>query len=191
MGMMSAMGGMPGMPGMGMMMPGMAMGMMGMAPGMPCMATPSPALASTDTTLATAGSATGSVAEPQAQKDADGKTRARDFSFLVTEDKQDSGPNLTRLLGDSSEDSDSDSDSGEEGNEADNMTGFEAGSAIDQLLYRQKAVGGMETRRPGESADQFFKRKIAGMRMLNAEAGTSESKQFEQVREGRPRAAPP
>ena len=55
----------------------------------------------------------------------------------------------------------------------------QAGSAIDQLLYRQKAVSGMETRRPGESAEQFFKRKVAGMRMLNADAGTSEAKQLE------------
>ena len=60
------------------------------------------------------------------------------------------------------------------------MGGFEAGSAIDQLLYRQKAVTGMETRRPGESAEQFFKRKVAGLRMLNADAGSSEAKQYEQ-----------
>ena len=50
---------------------------------------------------------------------------------------------------------------------------------IDNLLYRQKAVSGMETRRPGESAEQFFKRKVAGYKMLNAEAGTSEAKQLE------------
>ena len=55
----------------------------------------------------------------------------------------------------------------------------QAGSAIDQLLYRQKAVSGMETRRPGESAEQFFKRKVAGMRMLNADAGTADAKQLE------------
>ena len=59
------------------------------------------------------------------------------------------------------------------------MSGFEAGSAIDQLLYRQKAVSGMEIRRIGESAEQFFKRKVAGLRMLNADAGTSQAKQYE------------
>lgn len=109
----------------------------------------------------------------------DGKARARDFSFLVTEDKQEAGPNLAML--DDSADSDSDCDSDSDSNSAAGIqeAGFEAGSAIDQLLYRQKAVSGMETRRPGESADAFFKRKIAGMRMLNAAAGTSEAKGFE------------
>ena len=87
------------------------------------------------------------------------------------------------LLGDSDDsDSDSDDDKGGGGGangegEADDMSKFEAGSAIDQLLYRQKAVSGMEVRRPGESAEQFFKRKVAGLRMLNADAGTSEAKQ--------------
>lgn len=110
---------------------------------------------------------------------ADGKKGARDFSFLVTEDKQESGPNLA-MLGCSDSDSDSGSDAGDgpaaEGEEED---GFEAGSAIDQLLWRQKAVSGMETRRPGESVQQFFQRRMAGMRMLKAEAGTSSAKQLE------------
>ena len=58
-------------------------------------------------------------------------------------------------------------------------SGVEAGSAIDQLLYRQKAISGMETRRPGESAEQFMKRKIAGLKMLNADAGTAAAKDAE------------
>ena len=48
------------------------------------------------------------------------------------------------------------------------------------MLYRQKAIDGLGARRPGESAEQFFKRKVAGMRMLKAEAGTAESKMYEQ-----------
>ena len=82
---------------------------------------------------------------------ADGKKGARDFSFLVTEDKQESGPNLA-MLGCSDDDSDSDPDSDDEApvEEGEGEDGFEAGSAIDQLLWRQKAVSGMETRRPGE-----------------------------------------
>ena len=108
---------------------------------------------------------------------ADGKTKARDFSFLVTEDKQDSGPNLSMLDG---SDSDSDSeDAPAEGEGEGEEDGFEAGSAIDQLLWRQKAVSGMETRRPGESVQQFFQRRMAGMRMLKAEAGSHAAKQLE------------
>jgi hypothetical protein len=84
------------------------------------------------------------------------------------------------MLGCSDSDSDSGSNAGDgppaEGEEED---GFEAGSAIDQLLWRQKAVSGMETRRPGESVQQFFQRRMAGMRMLKAEAGTSSAKQLE------------
>mmetsp|Transcript_21731 Transcript_21731/g.65950 ORF Transcript_21731/g.65950 Transcript_21731/m.65950 type:complete len:520 (-) Transcript_21731:345-1904(-) len=111
---------------------------------------------------------------------ADGKKGARDFSFLVTEDKQESGPNLA-MLGCSDDDSDSDPDSDDEApvEEGEGEDGFEAGSAIDQLLWRQKAVSGMETRRPGESVQQFFQRRMAGMRMLKAEAGTSSAKQLE------------
>lgn len=37
----------------------------------------------------------------------------------------------------------------------------------------------METRRPGESVQQFFQRRMAGMRMLKAEAGSSEAKTLE------------
>ena len=103
---------------------------------------------------------------------------ARDFSFLVAEVEADRGPNLAIL--DEGDVSDSDEsagsvaqgDGGEEGE-------FEAGSAIDQLLWRQKAVSGMETRRPGESVQQFFQRRMAGMRMLKAEAGSSEAKSLE------------
>ena len=58
-------------------------------------------------------------------------------------------------------------------------SGFDAGSALDQLLWRQKAVSGMETRRPGESVQQFFQRRTAGMRMLKAEAGGAEAKALE------------
>ncbi|KAL1525046.1 hypothetical protein AB1Y20_019919 [Prymnesium parvum] len=108
----------------------------------------------------------------------DGKAKARDFSFLVTEDKQDSGPNLSML---DAPDSDSDSDS-EENNgdgEEEEEEGFEAGSAIDQLLWRQKAVSGMETRRPGESVTQFLARRTAGLRMLKAQAGSHDAKQLE------------
>ena len=144
---------------------------------------------SSTTTIVTAASGNGAAAAAAAAAaaqpavGADGKVKARDFSFMVTEDTQDSGPNLTMLEGNDDSDSDSVSDDGGEGeggHEPDDMTGFEAGSAIDQLLYRQKAVSGMETRRPGESAEQFFKRKVAGLRMLNADAGTAEAKQYEQ-----------
>jgi len=108
----------------------------------------------------------------------DGSKKSRDFSFLVTEDKQDEGPNLAML--DSGSDSDSDDDGSEKDpNEEDDPNSFEAGSAIDQLLWRQKAVSGMETRRPGESVQQFFQRRMAGMRMLKAEAGSSEAKTLE------------
>lgn len=121
-------------------------------------------------------------AEQAARPAEDGKTKARDFSFLVTEDKQDSGPNLSMLDG-SDSDSDSDSDAGEGGGAADGEEEgegeFEAGSAIDQLLWRQKAVSGMETRRPGESVQQFFARRMAGMRMLKAEAGSHDAKALE------------
>eukprot|EP00966_Prymnesium_polylepis_P059167 1371444-Prymnesium_polylepis.1 len=37
----------------------------------------------------------------------------------------------------------------------------------------------METRRPGESVQQFFARRMAGMRMLKAEAGSHDAKQLE------------
>ena len=116
---------------------------------------------------------------------ADGKVKARDFSFLVTEDKQESGPNLSMLGGSSDDDSDDEDDGGAEGEgegEEEPKNGwdtFEPGSAIDQLLYAQKAVSGMEKKRPGESAEQYFKRKIAGMRMLNADAGSADAKQYE------------
>jgi len=108
----------------------------------------------------------------------DGKIGARDFSFLVTEDAQESGPNLSLLDDD---DSGSGSDSGGEGDgegDEDN-DGYDPGSALDQLLWRQKAVSGMEVRRPGESVQQFFQRRTAGMRMLKAEAGGAEAKQLE------------
>lgn len=110
----------------------------------------------------------------------DGKTKARDYSFLVTEDKQDSGPNLSMLDG-SESDSESDSEAGDgpPDGEGEEEEGFEAGSAIDQLLWRQKAVSGMETRRPGESVQQFFARRMAGLRMLKAEAGSHDAKQLE------------
>ena len=109
-----------------------------------------------------------------------GTKSARDFSFLVTEDHQEPGPNLTML----DHDSDSDSYSSRRpedlpAGDDDGDDGFEAGSAIDQLLWRQKAVSGMETRRPGESVQQFFQRRMAGMRMLKAEAGSSEAKNLE------------
>ena len=109
-----------------------------------------------------------------------GTKSARDFSFLVTEDHQEPGPNLTML----DHDSDSDSYSSRRpedlpAGDDDGDDGFEAGSAIDQLLWRQKAVSGMETRRPGESVHQFFQRRMAGMRMLKAEAGSSEAKNLE------------
>ena len=109
---------------------------------------------------------------------AEGSKSARDFSFLVTEDKHESDLNLTML----DHDSDSDSNQGLDGprdGDGNDDTGFEAGSAIDQLLWRQKAVSGMETRRPGESVQQFFQRRMAGMRMLKAEAGSSEAKNLE------------
>jgi len=108
----------------------------------------------------------------------DGKVGARDFSFLVTEDDQESGPNLSLLDAD---DSGSGSDSGEEGEpgEGEEADGYDPGSALDQLLWRQKAVSGMEVRRPGESVQQFFQRRTAGMRMLKAEAGGAEAKQLE------------
>jgi len=108
----------------------------------------------------------------------DGKIGARDFSFLVTEDEQEAGPNLSLLDDD---DSGSGSDSGGEGDgegDEDN-DGYDPGSALDQLLWRQKAVSGMEVRRPGESVQQFFQRRTAGMRMLKAEAGGAEAKQLE------------
>ena len=108
-----------------------------------------------------------------------GKTGARDFSFLVTEDKQDSGPNLSILDVGDSDDSGSDSEGEGEPGDGEEESGFDAGSALDQLLWRQKAVSGMETRRPGESVQQFFQRRTAGMRMLKAEAGSSESKALE------------
>jgi len=139
-----------------------------------------PVAPSSDTTLEVASAQTGKPAEPPARKDADGKAYARDFSFLVTEDKQESGPNLAMLGGDSDSDSDDDEGSGEGKDDPDEIDGFEAGSAIDQLLYAQRAVTGMEKRRPGESAEQFQKRRIAGMRMLNAEAGSSDAKKYEQ-----------
>merc|ERR1712070_674973 len=90
------------------------------------------------------------------------------------------GPNLTML----DHDSDSDSYSSRRpedlpAGDDDGDDGFEAGSAIDQLLWRQKAVSGMGTRRPGESVQQFFQRRMAGMRMLKAEAGSSEAKNLE------------
>ena len=108
----------------------------------------------------------------------DGKIGARDFSFLVTEDAQESGPNLSLLDGD---DSGSGSDSGGDGdgNGDEDNDGYDPGSALDQLLWRQKAVSGMEVRRPGESVQQFFQRRTAGMRMLKAEAGGAEAKQLE------------
>ena len=108
---------------------------------------------------------------------ADGKVGARDFSFLVTEDEQESGPNLSLL----DDESGSGSDSGEEGEPGNDEEGegYDPGSALDQLLWRQKAVSGMEVRRPGESVQQFFQRRTAGMRMLKAEAGGAEAKQLE------------
>ena len=138
-----------------------------------------------------AAAAAAQQAEPPPQKDADGRKRARDFSFMVTEDQQESGPNLSMLGGSSEEDSDDSDDEAEGGggggggnggggeDDGDDMSKFEAGSAIDQLLYRQKAISGMETRRPGESAEQFMKRKIAGLKMLNADAGTAAAKDAE------------
>ena len=127
--------------------------------------------------------------------------KSRDFSFLVTEDKQEIGPNLSMLGGSSSDDdddSDDDADAdehghghggggggggeGEEGGENSSWDVFEPGSAIDQLLYAQKAVSGMEKRRPGESAEQYLKRKVAAMRMRQAIAGSAEAKLHEQVR---------
>jgi hypothetical protein len=122
------------------------------------------------------------------------QVKSRDFSFLVTEDKQEIGPNLS-MLGGSSSSSDDDSDDddhggggggggggeGEEGGENSSWDVFEPGSAIDQLLYAQKAVSGMEKRRPGESAEQYLKRKVAAMRMRQAIAGSAEAKLHEQV----------
>ena len=125
--------------------------------------------------------AAGMAAQAEKMEAKDGKkTGARDFSFLVTEDKQDSGPNLSILDTGDSDDSD-DSDDEMEGEPADGEeeSGFDAGSALDQLLWRQKAVSGMETRRPGESVQQFFQRRTAGMRMLKAEAGGAEAKALE------------
>jgi hypothetical protein len=108
----------------------------------------------------------------------DGKVGARDFSFLVTEDEQESGPNLS-LLDDDDSGSGSDSGGEGEGEGDEDNDGYDPGSALDQLLWRQKAVSGMETRRPGESVQQFFQRRTAGMRMLKAEAGGAEAKQLE------------
>jgi len=123
--------------------------------------------------------ANGKPSEPPKRKDADGKNHARDFSFLVTEDKQETGVNLT-MLDDDSDDSDDDSEAGEDGEKGEpDPDEFEAGSAIDQLLYAQRAVTGMEKRRPGENAEQFQRRRIAGLRMLNAEAGSSDAKKYE------------
>merc|ERR1712087_807864 len=119
------------------------------------------------------------AANAKVKETADGKKGARDFSFLVTEDKQDEGPNLAILGAESDSDSDSGSEDGEGGEGAIETGEFEMGSAIDQLLWRQKAVSGMETRRPGESAQQFLQRRMAGMRMLKAEAGSSDAKQLE------------
>ena len=39
----------------------------------------------------------------------------------------------------------------------------------------------MEKRRPGESAEQYLKRKVAAMRMRQAIAGSAEAKLHEQV----------
>jgi len=139
---------------------------------------PSVSQAGAPATRASASSALpAGAALPEGAPRADGKKGARDFSFLVKEDKQDSGPNLA-MLGCSDSDSDSEGEGGgpAEGGEED---AFEAGSAIDQLLWRQKAVSGMETRRPGESVQQFFQRRMAGMRMLSAQAGTSSAKALE------------
>lgn len=108
----------------------------------------------------------------------DGKVGARDFSFLVTEDEQESGPNLS-LLDDDDSGSGSDEGGEGEGEGDEDNDGYDPGSALDQLLWRQKAVSGMETRRPGESVQQFFQRRTAGMRMLKAEAGGAEAKQLE------------
>ena len=108
----------------------------------------------------------------------DGKIGARDFSFLVTEDAQESGPNLS-LLDDDDSGSGSDSGGEGEGEGDEDNDGYDPGSALDQLLWRQKAVSGMEVRRPGESVQQFFQRRTAGMRMLKAEAGGAEAKQLE------------
>ena len=122
------------------------------------------------------------------------QVKSRDFSFLVTEDEQEIGPNLTKLGGSSSDDDSDDDDDehgggggggggeGEEGGENSSWDVFEPGSAIDQLLYAQKAVSGMEKRRPGESAEQYLKRKVAAMRMRQAIAGSAEAKLHEQVR---------
>jgi len=125
------------------------------------------------------GGATAPAGAADGAADVDAKKGARDFSFLVSEDQQDAGPNLA-MLGDSdASDSDSEDEPGGGGEEGEEEDGFEAGSAIDQLLWRQKAVSGMETRRAGESVQQFFQRRMAGMRMLKAEAGSSTAKQLE------------
>ena len=115
---------------------------------------------------------------------AGGQKGARDFSFLVTEDEQEEGPNVNFLDDGDDSDSDDSGGSGDEGGEGggeggDDESGFDGGSAIDQLLWRQKAVSGMETRRPGESVQQFMQRRVAGMRMLKAEAGGAEAKALE------------
>lgn len=151
------------------------------AAGMPNVAAPAPVkeeTATTDTKVQGSKAASMAAKAPRKQDREDGQKSARDFSFLVTEDSQDAGPNL-QMLDSGSDDSDDSGDDEEKQTDDDGEPAFEAGSAIDQLLWRQKAVTGMETRRPGESAQQFMQRRIAGMKMLNAEAGSSSAKQLE------------
>lgn len=144
------MGGMGMLPGMGTMgamvgmmpggVPGMpaGMGMMGAAPMMHApnggvTDPPADGVATGCTAIATPGAgaaAEAANASSEQGKTPDGRTKARDFSFLVTEDKQEAGPNLSMLDASSEDDSDDDDAEEGQGEDPDDMSKFEVCASL-------------------------------------------------------------
>ncbi|KAJ1639571.1 hypothetical protein T492DRAFT_1139384 [Pavlovales sp. CCMP2436] len=108
--------------------------------------------------------------------------QTRDFSFLVADEPESAGENkpvldeecLAAIMGFGETEREGGSDS-----EADALEEI-SGSALDQLIWRQKAVTGMEPRKPNESADSYMARRSAATKMIRTDHGSASAKELQE-----------